>query len=81
MMGKTRPGPNRAAADQLERGGGGWAFGSPEYMQMGFFDDLKYLIELELRDNIRISELHENILILDVLTKLVFLPFWPLQWP
>ena len=54
-------------------------------MQMGFFDDLKHLIEpgieLELRENIPITELHENILILDVLTKLVFLPFWPLQWP
>ena len=57
------------------------AFGSPEYMQMGFLGDLKHLIELELHENIPILELPENIPILDVLTKLGFWPFWPLQWP
>ena len=37
---------------------------------MGFLGDLKHLIELVLR---------ENIPILDVLTKLSFWPFWPLE--
>ena len=60
---------------------GGGVFGSPEYTWMGFLDDLKHLIELELRENIPILELRENIRILDVLTKLGFWPFWPLQWP
>ena len=55
---------------------------------MDFLGDLKHLIELVLRENIPILELcenipilelRENIPILDVLTKLSFWPFWPLE--
>jgi len=58
------------------KGGRLLAFGSPEYMQMGFLDDLEHLIEHELCDNIRNLELCENIRILDVPIKLGFWPFY-----
>ena len=39
---------------------------------MGFLDELDHLMEHELRENIQILELCEDIQILDVLTKLGF---------
>ena len=56
---------------------GGGVFGSPEYTWMGFLDDLKHLIELELYENVPILELCENNQILDVLTEYGFWPLWP----
>ena len=48
---------------------------------MGFLDDLKHLIELELYENVPILELCENNQILDVLTEYGFWPLWPWTWP